>query len=117
MSMSWKLLIIVIIGGLIYYYLIKYLSVAISYKAGSKKKESGQKERVIISEYTTGIKQIRVFETFSSLNLCKSPDTDIRKSPSYPIFKQRRRESATAMFLGGSSAHIIPSTPKPIYLF
>lgn len=65
LSMSWKLLIVVAIGGLIYYYLIKYLSLAVSYKAGKKKRESGEKERVIVSEYTSGIKQIRVFETFS----------------------------------------------------
>jgi len=65
LTMSWKFLIVVIIGGVIYYYFTKYLSTKVSYKAGVKQRDSGQKERVIVSEYTTGIKQIKVFETFS----------------------------------------------------
>jgi len=64
-TMSWKLVIIVAIGALIYFYLIKYISSVVSYKAGREKRESGQKERVIVSEYTSGIKQIKVFETFN----------------------------------------------------
>ncbi len=62
--MSWKLVIIIIIAGALYFYLIKYISAAISYKTGRKKRESGQKERVIVTEYTSGIKQIKVFETY-----------------------------------------------------
>ena len=63
-SMSWKLFIIVGIAGLIYLYAIREISTRISYKAGAKKRDSGQKERVIVSEYTSGIKQIKVNETF-----------------------------------------------------
>ncbi len=64
-TMSWKLVIVVAVGGVLYFYLIKYISTAISYKAGRAKRDSGQKERVIVSEYTSGIKQIKVFETFN----------------------------------------------------
>lgn len=64
-TMSWKLVVIVAIGGILYFYIIKYISTVISYKAGREKRDSGQKERVIVSEYTSGIKQIKVFETFN----------------------------------------------------
>jgi len=63
-TMSWKLVIIIGIAGLIYFYGIKEISTKISYKSGSKQRDSGQKERVIVTEYTSGIKQIKVFETF-----------------------------------------------------
>jgi ABC-type multidrug transport system fused ATPase/permease subunit len=63
-SMSWKLIAIIIIAGIIYLYAIREISIKISYKAGRKKRDSGQQERVIITEYTTGIKQIKVNETF-----------------------------------------------------
>lgn len=63
-TMSWKLVIIVVVGGIVYFYLIKEISIRISYKAGSKQRDSGQKERVIVTEYTSGIKQIKVNETF-----------------------------------------------------
>jgi len=65
LSMSWKATILIIIGGISYYYLTKYLSIKIHYVAGKKIFESGQKENVIVNELTTGIKQIKVFETFS----------------------------------------------------
>jgi len=64
LTMSWKLVIILIIAGGAYYYVTKYLSTKVSYVAGQKQKESGQRERVILTEYTSGIKQIKVFETF-----------------------------------------------------
>lgn len=63
-SMSWKLVIIVIIVGIVYLYAVKEISTKISYKAGRKQRDSGQKERVIVTEYTSGIKQIKVNETF-----------------------------------------------------
>ena len=44
--------------------MIKLISVRISYKAGIKQRESGQQERVILTEYADGAKQIKVFETF-----------------------------------------------------
>jgi len=62
-TMSWKLVIIVAIAGIVYFYAIKEISTRISYKAGAKKRDSGQEERVIVTEYTSGIKQIKVFET------------------------------------------------------
>jgi ATP-binding cassette subfamily B protein len=65
LSMSWKMLIIVLIGGICYYYLTRYLSWMVSYRAGKKILESGQQETAIVSEYTSGIKHIKVFETFS----------------------------------------------------
>ncbi len=64
-SMSFKGTIIIVIGGIGYYYLTKYLSKRINYVAGQKQLESGQIETVVMNEFTTGIKQIKVFETFS----------------------------------------------------
>lgn len=67
-TMSWKLVIMIGLGGVIYFYAIKQISIKISYKAGKAQRDSSQKERVIITEYTSGIKQIRVFETFEYWN-------------------------------------------------
>lgn len=64
LSMSWKFTILIVIAGVGYYYLTKYLSKRVSYMAGKMKLESGQTETVIINEYTTGVKQIKVFNTF-----------------------------------------------------
>ena len=63
--MSWKLVIILSIGGIFYFYLIRYLSAAVSYRAGKEKLDKKQKEHVLVGEYTSGIKQIKVFETFN----------------------------------------------------
>jgi ABC-type multidrug transport system fused ATPase/permease subunit len=63
-SLSWKATIILVIAGIGYYYLTKYLSLKVHYIAGRKKLESGQTETVVVNEYTTGIKQIKVFRTF-----------------------------------------------------
>jgi len=63
-SMSWKLVILLIIGGIIYFYIIKHISTTISYKAGKEGRKAGEKEAVIVNEYTSGIKQIKVFETY-----------------------------------------------------
>ena len=62
--MSWKLVTIVIVAGVIYLYAVKEISVKVSYKSGRKTRDSGQEERVIVTEYTSGIKQIKVNETF-----------------------------------------------------
>jgi ATP-binding cassette subfamily B protein len=64
LSMSWKGTVLIIIGGIGYYYLTKYLSIRVSYSAGVKQLESGQKETVVVTEFTSGIKQIKVFEVF-----------------------------------------------------
>jgi len=63
-SMTWKGTILIIIGGIGYYQLTKYLSKRVSYVAGKKELEFGQIESVVINEYTTGAKQIKVFNTF-----------------------------------------------------
>jgi ATP-binding cassette subfamily B protein/subfamily B ATP-binding cassette protein MsbA len=63
-SISLKGTVIIIVGGILYYYLTKYLSSRVSYVAGRKKLESSQSETVVISEFTSGIKQIKVFETY-----------------------------------------------------
>lgn len=65
LSMSWKGTVLIIAGGIGYYYLTKYLSAKVSYSAGLKQFEYGQKETVVINEFTSGIKQIKVFEVFS----------------------------------------------------
>ena len=63
-SMTWKGTLLIIIGGVLYYYLTKYLSKRVSYLSGTKELESAQAETVVINEYTTGSKQIKVFRTF-----------------------------------------------------
>lgn len=64
LSLSWKGTILIIAGGIGYYYLTKYLSTRVSYIAGKKQFESGQTETVVVTEFTSGIKQIKVFEVF-----------------------------------------------------
>ena len=63
-SMSLKGSVLIIIGGIGYYYLTKYLSQKIHYIAGKKRLETGKQETVIVNEFTSGIKQIKVFKTF-----------------------------------------------------
>ena len=63
-SMSLKGSVLLIIGGIGYYYLTKYLSQKIHYIAGKKRLETGKQEIVIVNEFTSGIKQIKVFKTF-----------------------------------------------------
>jgi len=63
-SMSWKLVIMLFIAGGIYLYIVKYISTVVSYKAGEKQRIAGEKEAAIVTEYTSGIKQIKVFETY-----------------------------------------------------
>ena len=64
LSMSWKGTILILIGGIGYYYVTKFLSKRVSYMVGKMQLKSGQTETVIINEYTTGVKQIKVFNTF-----------------------------------------------------
>lgn len=63
-TISWKVTIFIIMAGVGYYYLTKYLGIKIHYRSGKKRLESGQTETVVVSEYTSGVKQIKVFETF-----------------------------------------------------
>jgi ABC-type multidrug transport system fused ATPase/permease subunit len=61
-SISLKGTIILIIGGIVYYILTRYLSLKISYLTGQARYLLGQKESVILNESITGSKQIKVFE-------------------------------------------------------
>lgn len=54
---------LVLIGGLGYFFLAKYMSTKISYATGVERYKAGQTEKVIINECITGIKQIKIFKT------------------------------------------------------
>ncbi len=62
-SISWKGTIVVLIFGVGYFFLTRYLSLKISYKAGGGMLRASEKENVILNEYLSGIKQINVFKT------------------------------------------------------
>jgi len=64
-SLSWMGTILVIVGGTGFYLFTRYLSLKISYIAGTKQYESSQSQNVILNEYITGVKQIKVFGTSS----------------------------------------------------
>jgi len=65
LTMSWKGVVLVLFGGFIYLLITRYLGTVISYRSGKEKRQSSESERVIINEYTSGVKQIKVFETYS----------------------------------------------------
>ncbi len=64
-TMSWKIVVVAFAGGMLYFYFIKHISTSVSYSSGKGKRDAGKKERVIVNEYTSGVKQIKVFETFN----------------------------------------------------
>jgi len=64
LSMSWKGTVLILIGGIGYYYVTKFLSKRVSYIVGKMELKTGQTETVIVNECTTGVKQIKVFNTF-----------------------------------------------------
>lgn len=64
LSMSLKATILVILGGVGYFYLTRYLSRKVSYKTGRGRYDASQAETVVVNEFTSGIKQIKIFETF-----------------------------------------------------
>ncbi len=64
LSMSLKVTILIIVGGVGYFFLTRYLSRKVSYKTGRGRYEAGQAETVVVNEFASGIKQIRIFETF-----------------------------------------------------
>jgi len=64
-SLSWTGAIAVIIIGIGYYYFSRYLGTKVSYFAGTVKRETSERENVVLTEYITGTKSIRVFETSS----------------------------------------------------
>jgi len=61
-SISLKGTILLIIGGLFYYVITRYLSLNVSYLTGQGRYLLGQKESVTLNESITGAKQIKVFE-------------------------------------------------------
>lgn len=63
-STSWKGTIVIVISGLAYFLLIRYLSVKVSYVAGRGMRLASQDENVVLNEYITGIKQISVSRAF-----------------------------------------------------
>ena len=64
-SLSWKTTIGVVIGGLVYIYFSRHLSVRVSYVAGKGMLSATQDETVVLNEYITGAKQIITTGTFS----------------------------------------------------
>jgi ATP-binding cassette subfamily B protein len=64
LSMSLKVTVLIIVGGVGYFYLTRYLSRKVSYKTGRGRYEAAQAETVVVNEFASGIKQIRIFETF-----------------------------------------------------
>jgi len=63
-STSWKGTIVIVISGLAYFLLIRYLSIKVSYVAGRGMRQASQNENVVLNEYITGIKQISVSRAF-----------------------------------------------------
>lgn len=64
-SISWKATIAVMIVGSGYYYFTRYLGKRISYVAGKGIRQAIENENVLVNEYITGVKQIRVAEASS----------------------------------------------------
>jgi len=64
-SLSWKATIGVVLGGIVYSYLARHLSLKVSYVAGVRMREASQDENVVLNEYITGSKQIITTGTFS----------------------------------------------------
>lgn len=65
LSTSWKGTIVVVISGLVYFIFIRYLSVRVSYVAGRGMRLASQDENVVLNEYITGAKQIKVSGEYS----------------------------------------------------
>lgn len=64
LSISLTGTIVIMIGGVGYYYFTKYLSQKVSYITGTGRYKASTRENVIVNEFINGIKQIKVFETF-----------------------------------------------------
>ena len=52
-----------IILGAGYYYYIRYLGSKVSYVAGTGRREASQRENVVVSEFVTGVKHIKAFDS------------------------------------------------------
>lgn len=60
-SISWQGTLAVLFVGVIYYYFIRYLGRAVSYRAGKGEVEATREGTVILNEAITGVKQIKAF--------------------------------------------------------
>jgi len=65
-SISWQGTLAVLFIGVIYYFFIRYLGRAISYRAGKGEVEASREGTVILNEAITGIKQIKAFAAVDS---------------------------------------------------
>jgi len=63
LSLSWIGTVVAVIFGVGYYYYIRYLSSRVSYVSGVGKREASARENVVVSEYITGAKTIKVFNS------------------------------------------------------
>lgn len=64
-TLSWKATIGVVLGGIVYAYFTRHLSLKVSYVAGERMRLASQDENVVLNEYITGSKQIITTGTFS----------------------------------------------------
>ncbi len=62
-TLSWPGAVLATVIGAGYFYLARYLSRRVSYIAGMKRRDASQRESVILTEYITGIKPIKIFQT------------------------------------------------------
>ena len=60
-SLSWKGTIAVLLIGLMYYLITRYLAEKISYHSGKEQSEAGRETMVVLNEALGGIKQVKVF--------------------------------------------------------
>ena len=65
-SISWQGTLAVLFIGVIYYFFIRYLGRAISYRAGKGEVEASREGAVILNEAITGVKQIKAFAAVDS---------------------------------------------------
>lgn len=65
-SISWPGAIVVIVLGVVYYYVTKYLGLKVSYFTGKGRAEAGTKEEIVLNEVISGVRQVKVFQTQGS---------------------------------------------------
>jgi ATP-binding cassette subfamily B protein/subfamily B ATP-binding cassette protein MsbA len=61
-SISLKGSILVLCASVLYYTFTRYLSMNVSYLTGTGRYQASQRENVLLNEYITGVKQIKVYE-------------------------------------------------------
>jgi ABC-type multidrug transport system fused ATPase/permease subunit len=63
LSLSWQGTLVVLLVGLVYYYLARYFGGKISYHSGKAEMKALREAAVILNEAFSGIKQVKVFNT------------------------------------------------------